>query len=123
MPDRLPNADKAQIDPRKLREYVLNSEHTSGQHKAAFFAQMGYVADNWRKLERDIREQHLSQPAEPGHESPFGQKYMITAALQGPEGSPRQVTTVWIIKTGNDFAELVTILPASRRKEADNGDA
>jgi len=61
---RLPNAEHARIDPRKLRDYVLNIGHNTGRYKAAFFAQMGYSADQWRLLERDIREQHLDQDAE-----------------------------------------------------------
>jgi hypothetical protein len=66
MVHRLPNADKARIDPRKLRDYALDFEHESGRYKAEFFAQMGYVAEEWEVLETDIRLQHLSQQAEPG---------------------------------------------------------
>ncbi|MEK7277723.1 MAG: DUF6883 domain-containing protein [Chloroflexota bacterium] len=121
MPERLPNADNARIDPRKLRDYALNTEHVSGRHKAAFFAQMGYTADDWQRLERDIRAQHLSQQAEPGKGSPFGRKYIITAPLQGPVGAPRYVTTVWIIRPDNDYAELVTIMPATRQEEIEDG--
>ena len=121
MVERLPNAEQARIDSRKLRDYALNPEHVSGRYKAAFFAQMGYTAENWERLEKDIREQHLKQTAEPGKPSKFGRKFTITAELPGPIET-RQVTTVWIIKTGNDFAELVTLLPAERRQEADDED-
>ncbi len=114
--DLLPNVVNAQIDPRKLRDYALNPEHDTGRFKAAFFAQMGYTADQWRRLEQDIREQHLTQPAEAGQPSPYGRKYIITAPLQGPRGPVRQVTTVWIVRSGCDWAELVTIEPAMRRK-------
>ncbi len=114
MPERLPNADQARIDPRKLRDYALNAEHISGRYKAAFFAQMGYTQSKWQELERDIREQHLSQPVELDQTTPFGRKYRITAVLQGPQGPSRQVTTVWIFRPGNDFAELVTLFPAAR---------
>ena len=117
MAERLLNADQARIDPRKLRDYALNPEHISGRHKAAFFAQMGYKREDWQRLERDIRQQHLSQPAESGRPSPYGKKYTITAPLRGPRGPARQVTTVWIFRAGNDFAELVTIEPATRQKE------
>jgi len=117
MLDRLLNAEKARIDPRKLRDYVLDPKHSSGRYKAAFFAQMGYTAANWQRLERDIREQHLPQSARVGQSSPYGRKYTITAPLQGPQGSARQVTTVWIFRPGNDFAELVTIEPATQQKE------
>ena len=118
MPDLLPNVENARIDPRKLRDYALNAEHESGKYKAAFFAQAGYTGENWEQLERDIREQHLSQPATPGQPSPHGRKYTITAPLRGPLGLVRQVTTVWIFRPGRDFAELVTIEPAPHLKEA-----
>jgi hypothetical protein len=116
MPERLPNAEQARIDPRKLRDYALNFEHDEGRYKAAFFAQMGYSANDWQQLERDIREQHLSQPAEAGKPSPFGHKFTITAPLQGTRGEARQVTTVWIVRPGSDSAELVTIEPATHRE-------
>ena len=116
MSDCLPNAANAQIDPRKLRDYALDLEHDTGRYKAAFFAQMGYTADNWPRLEQDIREQHLTQPAEAGQPSPYGGKYTITAPLEGPRGAARQVTTVWIFRPGCDWAELVTIEPATLRK-------
>lgn len=113
----IPLPEQARIDPRKLREYALNPGHESGRFKAAFFAQMGYASTDWQQLERDIREQHLPQPAELGQLSPFGQKYTVTAALIGPSGEARQVTTVWIVRPGNNWADLVTIEPAPRRKE------
>jgi hypothetical protein len=116
----LPNAANAEIDPRKLRDYALNPEHDTGRYKAAFFAQMGYSAKDWQRLERDIREQHLTQPAEVGQLSPFGRKYVITATLQGPRGPARRVTSVWIFRQDRDRAELVTIEPAARRKVSRN---
>lgn len=117
MPERLPNSALAQIDPRKLRNYALNPKHESGRFKAAFFAQMGYRANAWHRLETDIREQHLTQPVQRGQQSPYGVKYTITAQLIGPTGESRWVTTVWIVRPGNNWADLVTIKPAARPKE------
>ncbi len=89
MPNLLSNAERAQIDPRKLRDYALNPKHESGRYKAEFFAQMGYAVANWQRLEQDIRAQHLTQPAEPGHSSPFGRKFVITGPIRGPNGLVR----------------------------------
>ncbi len=116
MPNPLRNADQAYIDPRKLRDYALNPEHPTGRFKAGFFAQLGYTAANWQRLERDIRDQHLAQPAEPGQPSEYGLKLTITAPLVGPSGAARQVTTVWVYRPGKDIPELVTIEPARRRR-------
>ncbi len=116
MSDRLPNAERAVINPRKLRDYALNPDHSSGGYKAAFFTQMGYSRQDWQQLEQDIRAQHLHHPAKPGKPSPHGTKYTITAPLQGPHGEARQVTTVWIIRIASDVPEMVTIEPAPRKK-------
>ena len=89
MPGQLPNAQKARINCRKLRDYALNTKHDTGKYKAAFFYQMGYTVEKWATLEDEIRSQHLTQPADTGQPSPFGQKYTITALLQGPQGEPR----------------------------------
>jgi len=113
----IPNPERASIDPRELRDYALNPAHESGRFKAAYFAQMGYFATAWQRLEHDIRTQHLGQPAQPGQPSRFGAKYTITAPLIGPGGEARWVTTVWIVRPGNDWADLVTIEPAPLRKE------
>ncbi len=82
--------------------------------KILFFAQMGYSARDWQRLEQDIRSQHLTQSAEAGQPSSFGRKYTITAPLRGPNGAVRQVTTVWITRAGSNIPELVTITPAAR---------
>ena len=109
--------ERAAIDPRKLRDYALNPKHDTGRFKAAFFAKMGYSSEDWEQLEQDIRQQHLTQPAETGQVSPFGQKYTITASLQGPNGEQRWITTVWIIRPDQDWPEMITIEPAARVKE------
>lgn len=117
MPEKLLNAERAFIDPRKLRDYVLNSRHAVGRYKAVFFAQMGYSYENWEVLLRDIKEQHLDYEAEEGQKSYYGSKYTITAPIQGPVGSARWVTTVWIYRSGQDWPELVAIQPASPKRE------
>ena len=114
---QLPFAERAYIDPRKLRDYALNPRHDTGRFKAAFFAQMGYTAEEWQTLEKDIREQLVMQPAELGKASPYGQKYSITAVLNGPNGEGRWVTVVWMIRIGQDLPELITIEPAQPGKE------
>ena len=52
-----------------------------------FFAQMGYTADHWQRLEQDIREQHLTQPAEAGQPSPYGRKYTHHGIPAGTSGA------------------------------------
>ena len=46
---RLPNADQAIIDPRKVRDYLLSSEHPVGGYKAHLFTRVGFVREEWQE--------------------------------------------------------------------------
>jgi len=45
----LPNADRALVEERKLRDYLLSPSHPVGRFKAALFAQLGYSQEDWSK--------------------------------------------------------------------------
>ena len=61
----LPNADRATIEPAKLRDYLLSTGHPVGRFKARFFAALGFSAERWQELEEAFRIQHLTQEAKP----------------------------------------------------------
>jgi len=47
----MPNAERAVVDIRKLRDYCLNPMHDEGQHKARVFATaLGMTADDAEDL-------------------------------------------------------------------------
>lgn len=111
---KLPDADRAVIDPAKLRGYLLSETHLVGRFKARFFAQLGYSAEGWEQLASDLRTQHLAADAvalEPTH---YGQKYRIRAILKGPS---RQaiVVSVWVVRTGESVPRFVTAYPGDSR--------
>jgi uncharacterized protein DUF4926/uncharacterized protein DUF6883 len=60
---QIPNADRAVIDPRKLHGYLLSRSHQVGRFKAEFFLALGYSPEDWRRLEADLRSQHLPKDA------------------------------------------------------------
>ncbi len=107
----LPNADRAEIDPEKIRGYLLSPTHPVGRFKARFFAALGYAANEWQTLEADLRIQHLSQPAELGPRLPYGQSYTIRAILQGPNGEAAAVVSVWFIRSTSAVPHFVTAYP------------
>lgn len=41
---KLPGAERAFIDPSKVRDYLLSESHPVGRFKAAFFIALGYSA-------------------------------------------------------------------------------
>jgi hypothetical protein len=53
----IPNADKAVVDIRKLRDYCLNLEHDDGKHKARLFSTiLGITAEDAQELRRILLE-------------------------------------------------------------------
>ena len=112
---RLPNADRAVIDPVKLHGYLLSLHHPVGRFKAAFFLALGYASEDWRQLEADIRGQHLSQDAMREEQTQYGQKYVIRATLVGPTGSSAEVVSVWVVRTSEEFPRFLTACPEDGR--------
>lgn len=112
---RLPNADRAVIDPAKLQAYLLSEAHPVGRFKAAFFFGLGYTAESWRRLEEDLRSQHLTRDAMPMGTNPYGQKYEIRASLTGPAGRAVEVVSVWVVLASEDFPRFVTAYPGGSR--------
>jgi hypothetical protein len=112
---RIPNADRAFIDPEKLHEYLLSRNHPVGRFKAAFFLALGYSAETWRQLENDLRSQHLSRDATAEESTGYGKKYTIRATLVGPSSQSAEVVTVWVVRTGEDFPRFVTAYPEGGR--------
>jgi hypothetical protein len=52
---RLPDAHRVVVDPEKLRDYVLSSDHEHGRHKArVFLSALGIDRDNWEYLREQI---------------------------------------------------------------------
>lgn len=107
----LPNADRAQIDPDKLRGYLLSSSHPIGRFKARFFNALGFSADAWQELEQAFRIQHLTQDAQPADATKQGQKYTIRAILIGPNGQAASVVSVWFLETGGNAPRFITAYP------------
>lgn len=107
----LPNADRAQIDPDKLRGYLLSSTHPIGRFKARFFNALGFSADTWQELEQAFRIQHLTQDAQPADTAKQGQKYTIRAILIGPNGRAASVVSVWFLEMGGSAPRFITAYP------------
>jgi len=108
---RLPNAERAVVDDRKLKEYILSRSHPIGRFKAAVFEAAGFNLSAWRELAEQLRAIATSGEAEPGERTQYGQKYLISGTVTGGEGSQLPVVTVWIISSLDDAPRLVTVYP------------
>jgi hypothetical protein len=108
---RIPHADRAVIDPRKLRDYLLSRSHPLGRHKARFFQALGYGPANWARLDRDLRFQHLTTHVARVSHTRHGTVYEIRAILRGPSGTSAGLVSVWIVRRGEAHPNLVTAYP------------
>ena len=108
---KMPNADSAVIAPEKLRDYLLNVDHRRGGPKARLLGSFGYRRDDWTRLERDLREQHLGREVARVVPGEYGIRYDIVAPIKTPDGRQLVVRTIWQIDTGRASPRLITMIP------------
>ena len=112
---KLPNADRAIIPQEKLRDYLTSTAHPIGRFKAAFFRTLGYTEVNWQDLDTALRAQHLPLDAKEETATVYGRKFTITGTFKGPSEVEAIVTSVWVIRTGEDIPRFVTAYPGNSR--------
>ena len=116
---KLPNADRAVIDLKKLRDYSLNPNHPEGKHKARVFqAALGFTTDNAERLRELVMEAILTKEATGQQPTPFGQRFVVDFHVRGgPELVAVQVTirSAWIIRNDEDFPRLTSCFILQRR--------
>ena len=64
----IPNAERAVVDIRKLRDYCLNPLHDEGKHKARLFAAVGITVNDAEAL------RNLLLQAVKTHEAQLGRR-------------------------------------------------
>ena len=107
----LPNADRAIVDPAKIRDYLLAMAHPVGRFKARFFASLGYAAAQWELLRDDVLAVGRSGSVCNETATNYGRVFEVDGILNAPSGRSVAVRTVWIIRTEEDFPRLVTAFP------------
>lgn len=105
----IPNAHKAIIAPEKLHDYLLNIAHRRGAAKARLLLALGYRTENWKRLEYDIRQQHLTCDPVQTSQTEYGVRFEILAPIRAPNGRSIPFWTIWQIDTGRDVPRLITM--------------
>lgn len=119
---KLPSADRAVVDPRKVREYLLSDSHPIGRSKAAFFRALGYSQMAWKRLAADLVVHAQEGDVTSIEVSRYGRKYEVRGTLQGPSGRAAGTVAVWIVLHedphgdlhDDDVPRLVTAYPGHR---------
>jgi hypothetical protein len=108
---RLPNAEKAIVDERKVREYLLSPSHPVGRFKARFFGSIGFPPEAWSEFMNALQGLAAEGEAQVVEDSEFGQKFVVRGQISGPGARPAEVESVWIIRAEDDTPRLVTVYP------------
>ena len=70
-----PNADRAVVDIRKLRDYCLDPEHDEGKHKARLFkAAFGITSNDASVLREALLQAVKIHDAKLGRRDGYGQR-------------------------------------------------
>ncbi len=105
---KLPNADSAIIDIRKLRDYCLSNSHAEGRHKARVFsARLGMTAANSGALKTAILEGIRYAEVSDYGQTGYGTRYVVDLVVTWQEKSAN-VRTAWIVREGETFPRLVS---------------
>lgn len=105
---KLPNAERAVVDVRKLRNYCLNPEHPRGQHKARVFkSALGWTAEQAEDVRRRLLEAVQSEDASFLGTDDYGQRYALDFPAQSV-GGVATVRSLWIIRHGDDFPRFAS---------------
>ena len=108
---RIPNAEQAFIDIRKLRDYTLNTEHRVGKHKALLFTtRLGINADHAEELRAILLQAVKDHDADVHGKDQYGQRYRLDFILKWKDRQA-PLCSVWNIRPNEDFPRLVTCYP------------
>lgn len=105
---KLPNAEQAFVDVRKLRDYCLSAEHPRGQHKARLFrGVLGWTADQAEDVRHRLLEAVLLEDAGFLGADDYGQRYALDFSVEGA-GGVAMVRSLWIIRHDEDFPRFTS---------------
>jgi hypothetical protein len=107
----MPNAERAVVDIRKLRDYCLNFMHDEGQHKVRVFATaLGITADDAEELRVLLIQAVKTSDAQLGRHDAYGQRYTVDFLLAWYD-KQAMVRSGWIIEHDSDTPRLTTCYP------------
>ena len=108
---KIPNAEHAVVDIRKLRDYCLNPQNEEGKHKThQFYVKIGMRVDNAEELRDALLQVVLTDDAQLGKNDVYGQRYTLDFTLHW-HGRQTTIRSGWIIDRGYEVPRLVTVYP------------
>ncbi len=108
---KIPNADRAVVDIRKLRDYCPNPTHRTGKHKARMFvAALGMTVEDAEALCDILLKAVREYDAELGLKDSYGQRYQVDFTLEW-KGKRAVIRSTWIIEPDMPYPRLTSCYP------------
>ncbi|MCY4026543.1 MAG: DUF4926 domain-containing protein [Acidobacteria bacterium] len=79
---KLPNADQAVVDRRKIVDYLLSRRHPDGRNKAAFFFAFGFRTARWERFAEALRTHGRNGTVTGRAESAYGVRYSVDGVVE-----------------------------------------
>ena len=112
---KIPNAERAVVDIRKLRNYCLNPDHDTGKHKARLFATLlGMGSNDAEALRNALLEAVKTHEARLGQRDRRGQRYTIDFIFDW-HGKQAKIRSGWIIQPNSNSPRFITAYPLKGR--------
>ena len=108
---KIPNAGRAIVNIRKLRDYCLNPMHDEGKHKSRLFSvALGVAANDAEELRDAMLQAVKTHDAQLGRRDEYGQRYIVDFMFQW-RGKQAMIRSAWIVEHGSDTPRLTTCYP------------
>lgn len=105
---KLPGGEDVVIDARKVSDYILNSSHPRGRHKArVFLAALELVKTDAKIFISALRDAAATGEAVPGIADVHGQRYVIDF-LMSHKGRSACIRSSWILGGPDPRPRFVT---------------
>jgi hypothetical protein len=111
-PIHVPHLDRAEVNSRKLRDYLLSRDHPLGHPKARFFLGLGFRHDAVDSLRAALIAHARANPVVVHETTAFGSKYVVDGRIEAPNGRDVAIRAVWFVEHGAEQARFVTAYPA-----------
>jgi phage minor capsid protein 2 len=94
----LPGSDSASAADAKFTKYIFGGNNQDGLAKGrAFSSRLGYNADNWQDMQKEIISSAAKYPAQYRNSTAYGKQYSQDVILYGKTGNPANVRIGWIV--------------------------
>jgi uncharacterized protein DUF6883 len=105
---KLPNAERAVVDIRKLRDYCLDPQSPKGRNKARVFAAaLGLTQRDAEFLRRALLAAAREENCEHDERDDYRQRYTLDFTIETSLGR-RRIRSGWIVLDHEDFPRLTT---------------